>query len=227
MNKNLLIFSIIGIFLSGCSLLSSSTQSEPETSPQTTNNTPETMMAPADATVYKVDTTASTLEWTGRMGPNSHSGTVDISSGEIWLSQDGSISGMFTVDMTSITNEETFEVNGHTVVEHLKSEDFFEVETYPTATFNLTAAEPTESEVGADGSYEVSGDLTMKGVTAPINFIATLSQTENTATITSDMTIDRSTWNVRYGSASFFDDLGDKVISDQIELNLSLVAEKQ
>ncbi|MEL7145417.1 MAG: YceI family protein, partial [Bacteroidota bacterium] len=100
---------------------------------------------------------------------------------------------------------------------HLKSDDFFGVNNYPTAKIVITKVVPQ-----GPGKYKVTGDLTIKGTTKEIKFIA--NQSGNTAT--ADLVIDRSEYDIRYGSGSFFENLGDKTIYDDFELSVSLALMK-
>jgi polyisoprenoid-binding protein YceI len=123
------------------------------------------------------------------------------------------------MDMTSITVLDQ-EGGGKTKLEgHLKSDDFFGVEKYPTSTLVVTK---TVSK--GEGQYAVTADLTIKGITHPINFDAVLKLGSDRATVTADLKIDRTLYDVRYGSGKFFDDLGDKTIDDIFELNVKIVA---
>ena len=107
------------------------------------------------------------------------------------------------------------------LVGHLKSDDFFGVETHPTATFVLKSAEKKSGN-----EYTVKGDLTIKGITKSIEFPATVKVSGNTLEASAEVVIDRSKFDVKYGSGSFFDGLGDKMIYDDFTLDISLVATK-
>jgi len=236
MKPKIAIFSMVSLFIfAGCNQLTQSnndadtTESSPATTSEVVETNNEVVMAeaPQGATVYEVSKTESTVEWTGRMGPNSHTGLVDISQGQLWLADGGLIGGSIQINMTSIDNDETFEVNGMTVVEHLKTDDFFNVEEFPTATLVITSVEPVDADSGESGTYTVTADLTIKGITNPITFEADTQVNQDTITAVAELEIDRSLWDVRYGSSSFFDDLGDSVISDQIEFLIDLTAVEQ
>lgn len=162
----------------------------------------------------------STLGYTGsKVVGNSHTGTVDISEGAVTISEDGSlVTGSFTMDMTSITD------GGGSAgyLKHVMSEDFFWVETFPTAAITLASVEHREGD-----QYIVVGDLNIKGIVNGISFPATITETEAGLEATASFTIDRTRWNVTYGSGSFFDDLGDNVIKDEIDIELNLSFTKQ
>jgi polyisoprenoid-binding protein YceI len=137
---------------------------------------------------------------------------------------DGVITGgSFLIDMNSIVDLDIpADKEGNAkLVGHLKSADFFDVEKYPTAAFEITGMETT------DGKTMLSGNLTLKDAKNNITFPVSVSDEGNTMTLTSEtFTIDRSKWNVQYGSKSFFDNLGDKFINDDIELKIKVSATK-
>lgn len=179
--------------------------------------------AEATAVKYVADTEASSIEWKGFKPTGTHNGIIQISSGVVKVSDGKVESGSFLVDMASIKVLDIpveKEGNGK-LVGHLKSPDFFDVEKFPSAAFEVTGI----SE--ADGKTMLSGNLTLKDVKNNITFPVTVSENGDTMTLTSEtFTIDRSKWNVQYGSKSFFDNLGDKFINDDIELKVNVTAKK-
>ncbi|MCF7561810.1 YceI family protein [Sabulilitoribacter multivorans] len=174
-------------------------------------------------TVYTADAGASTIEWQGFKPTGSHNGTISLESGTL-NTTDGKISGgLFTIDMASIVDLDIpADKEGNAkLVGHLKSPDFFDVEKYPTAKFEITGINETE------GKTMLSGNLTLKDATNNITFPVSVSQENDSITLASEtFTIDRSKWNVKFGSKSFFDDLGDKFINDDIELKIKVKAAK-
>ena len=176
----------------------------------------ESETADSVATVYAVDTAASTLTWTGSKPiGDSHSGTIDLASGELAVQDGELVNGDFVIDMTTIAEE-----NNTTRLEgHLASDDFFGVATYPEAMLNIVTVEET-----ADGMYDVTADLTIKEITNQITFPVEAAIEGGTLTGSAEITFDRSLWDVRYGSGSFFDNLGDDLINDEIEMVIEIVA---
>ncbi|MEX2590589.1 MAG: YceI family protein [Chitinophagales bacterium] len=166
---------------------------------------------------FKVDTKASTLEWIGKKVTGKHNGTIQVKSGNVSLTK-GKLSGNFTIDMTTIENNDLEGEYKTKLENHLKSDDFFSVEKFPTSTFKITKAVDE-----GNGKYEITGDLTIKGITNPVTFPATISVIDGELRADANITFDRSKWKVKYGSGSFFDDLGDKMIYDDVYLSLSLV----
>lgn len=179
----------------------------------------------AFAQTYKVDAAKSALAWTGEKITGKHHGTIAIKDGE--LVQDGAkFSGVFNIDMNSIVNEDLEgEWNGK-LVGHLKSDDFFSVADHPVATLKVNKVAPYNPKEGETTTHVVTGDLTIKGITHEISFPATISFTEEAMTANAAFSIDRTKWNVRFRSGSFFENLGDKMIYDDIKFDLTLVADK-
>ena len=180
-------------------------------------------VAEATAVTYKADSNKSTVELKGFKPTGSHNGTLTVSKGVVNVN-DGTIeSGTFAIDMGSLTvTDIPVEEEGNAnLTGHLKSPDFFDVETYPSAKFEVTGIETV------DGKTMLSGNLTMKDATNNISFPVTTEMNGDMMTLTSEtFTIDRSKWNIKYGSKSFFDNLGDKFINDDVELKVTLVASK-
>ncbi|WP_341215710.1 YceI family protein [uncultured Wocania sp.] len=179
--------------------------------------------AEATAEKYTANVTESTIEWKGFKPTGTHTGTIDLENGVLNLT-DGKInSGTFLIDMksievTDIPKED--EYNGK-LTGHLKSADFFDVEKHPSAAFEITGLSETE------GKTMLSGNLTLKETKNNVTFPVTVTNTDGAVTLTSEtFTIDRSKWNVKYGSKSFFDNLGDKFINDDIELKITVKATK-
>ncbi len=163
----------------------------------------------------EVNTKKSNVEWLGKKIGGQHEGNIQVMSGNFELSNDKIVAGNFVVDMTSITNTD-LEDQGYNqkLVGHLKSDDFFGVEKYPTAKFVVT-----KSTKFNDGRASVTGVMTIKGKSETMTF--DLVRDGNKYTVKID--VDRSKFDVRYGSNSFFDNLGDKAIDDIFTLDIKLV----
>ena len=170
---------------------------------------------------YVVDASGSTVKWLGKKVTGEHSGAIKVKEGNLEV-VDGDIKGgTIFIDMQSITNDDIEnEEFKQKLIGHLKSDDFFSVEANPTAKLVLTKVEKSGD------NYTVTGDLTIKGITNPVTFSSTSSLVEDVLKLDGKMTIDRTKYNVRYGSSSFFDNLGDKVIYDDFTLDFVLVAKK-
>lgn len=189
----------------------------------TTKEAEEVIEVTAEAEKYTVDIDSSTIAWTGFKPTGSHNGTINIGSG-VLSTEDGKISGgSFVIEMGSITVLDIpVEKKGNAkLVGHLSNSDFFDVEKYPSAAFEITGLEEVE------GKIMLSGNLTLKEVKNNVTFPVSVTNEGDTITLTSEtFTIDRTKWNVQYGSKSIFDNLGDKFINDDIELTIHVMASK-
>lgn len=162
----------------------------------------------------KVDASKSTINWVGKKVTGSHEGTITLKEGTLIFKGKKLVGGNFTVDMTTI-NTTDLEGKGKANLDgHLKSDDFFGVEKFPTATLVFKSI----GEKG-NGVYSVTADLKIKGKTESIKFDITVGK--NTAETT--LKVDRTKYDIKYGSGSFFSDLGDKTIYDDFDLTVKLV----
>lgn len=183
----------------------------------------EAAKASTESVKYMASKDESTIEWTGSKPTGKHNGTIKIESGVISVNNGKPASGTFLIDMSSIVNLDipADDENNAKLVGHLKSADFFDVEKYPNAAFEITGFEEK------DGKSMLSGNLQLKDKKNNVTFPVSISAEGDNMTLTSEVfSIDRSKWDVRYGSKSFFDNLGDKFINDNIELKISLKATK-
>jgi len=160
------------------------------------------------------DAGKSKLEWLGEKVTGKHEGIINLQSGWLSWKENKIQSGEFIIDMSSITSFENLDK----LVGHLKSDDFFGVEKFPTA--KLVISESTSFE---KGTATVKGNLTIKGVTQPVEFKASYQKKDDGNWFFANIIVDRTKYNVRYGSGSFFDNLGDKTIYDEFKLKVSLV----
>jgi len=169
-----------------------------------------------------VDVAESKVTWLGKKVTGEHTGTIKIASGGLQFNEDKLVGGSFEIDMKSIENTdmENQEYN-QKLVGHLKSDDFFGVEKYPTAILVVTDVNQKSAS-----KYHVKGDITIKGTTKSIEFPVEVSLMESKAVASASLTIDRSEFDVRYGSGSFFDGLGDKMIYDDFRLDVTIVASR-
>jgi polyisoprenoid-binding protein YceI len=172
--------------------------------------------------VYTASLDKSQIKWKAYKVTGQHDGIVNLSSGELVIKNNEIVGGNFVADMTSITVQDLTGESKGKLEGHLKSPDFFGVEEYPKAKFEITDAFP----IGENGEYRIKGDLTIKENTNPIAFRAQMSEDGKMIKAEAEFKIDRSKYNVRYGSGSFFDNLGDKTIYDEFDLAINLVVSK-
>jgi len=160
------------------------------------------------------DKEKTTLHWLGEKVLGEHNGTVMLQDGWLTWKDNKIVSGEFTIDMTTIKDDD-----GNANLErHLKSDDFFGVEKYPASKLVITESTPFDK-----GTAVVKGNLTIKGITNPIEFKAAMQKKDDGTWFFANIIIDRTKFNIRYGSGSFFDNLGDKTIYDEFKLKVNLL----
>ncbi len=161
----------------------------------------------------KVKVEESKIIWKGHKVTGHHEGTIQLQTGTLEFDDKNQLSGgSFVMDMSSLKVTDLEGEMNSNLSGHLKSEDFFGIEKHPKAHLVMTKVE------GTKGKYKVTGDLTIKNITHPISFVMNVN--DNTAT--ADLKIDRTKYDIKYGSASFFDGLKDKAIYDEFDLNVNL-----
>jgi polyisoprenoid-binding protein YceI len=181
--------------------------------------------AGAGAVAYKLDAASSSVEWTAKKVTGQHNGTVAIKSGELNAEAGKLTAGKFAMDMTSIkvldiTDAET---NGK-LSGHLNSDDFFATAKNPESTFEIVSVEPIAGAAAGAPNYTVKGNLTIKGIAKAITFPATITMDEKELKANAQFDIDRTEWDIKYGSGKFFQDLGDKMINDAFNVKFNIVA---
>lgn len=165
---------------------------------------------------YEVDSKESKVLWVGKKVSGKHTGYVMLNKGTLWVHKDKLVGADITLDMNSI---ECTDLEGEwkdKLVAHLKNDDFFSVDKFPHASFKLTSV----------SENEVVGDLTIKGITHEIVFPAEVNVSGNKVQAKGKAVIDRTKWDIRYGSGKFFSDLGDRMIYDDFEISFELFATK-
>jgi polyisoprenoid-binding protein YceI/rhodanese-related sulfurtransferase len=179
-----------------------------------------------EAGTYHINTQRSIIEWTGRNPTTTHYGTIGVSSGEIVVS-DGGIGGKCEIDMTSIKNINLAgDPSQPVLIAHLMSDDFFFVKRFPKATFSVNSATPLKSGSLSSPNYEITGTLEMLAIKKDITFSGTLSQLDDGSySVEAHFDIDRTRWNIIYGSSRFFEHLGMHLVFDLISIQLHIVVQ--
>lgn len=172
--------------------------------------------------VFKVDTQKSSVEWYAEKVTGKHNGTIRLISGEL-ANNHGKFGGKFIIDMTSIACTDLEGEYKNKLEGHLKSEDFFSVKSHPTATFEISNMTAISGAKAGSPNFTVVGKMTIKGITKDITFPASVNFSGSSMVATANVVIDRSKFDVRYGSKSFFADIGDKAIYDEFTMKLKLV----
>ncbi len=169
---------------------------------------------------YTVNVDSSTIKWTGKeITTDSHYGTLDLKQGAVEVSSTGIVRGNVVVDMNSIRCLD-MSGRGKTKLEgHLRSDDFFGVQSYPEAALSFTSLSAETS-----GKIHYTGDLTIKNITHPITFSGLIHQSENNYSATIHLSFDRTLYDVKYRSGKYFENLGDKLILDDIDIVAEIAA---
>ena len=170
------------------------------------------------AEMYTVDVTKSSITWEGKKFAGSHNGTVNLTSGTLGFNGKNLAEGGFIANMTTINDADNY--GG--LENHLKADDFFGVAKFPAANFVIKKVD------GSGANVNVTGDLTIKGVTSSITFPATITwNADKTVTATADkITIDRTKFVIQFNSKSVFSNIVDNFIYDDFTLAVKLVAKK-
>lgn len=169
---------------------------------------------------FKIVSSQSNIEWTGRKVTGAHNGTIAVKEGSITLNGDKLIGGKFTIDTTSIKILDVTDPATNTqFAGHLASEDFFSIENFPEAVLEIlsTTQQP-------DNNYHIIGDLTIKGITQPVDFDAQVNLDGDTVTASGKIIIDRTKYNMKFRSGNFFENLGDTLIYNDFDLIVNITA---
>jgi polyisoprenoid-binding protein YceI len=172
------------------------------------------------ATTYTVDTKATSATWVGKKVTGQHTGAISITKGSAVADGKNITAGNFEFDMNSITcTDLTDKGYNDKLIGHLKSDDFFSTAKNPTAKFVLTKA-----TLKSGNDYDVVGNLTIKGITNEITFPAMIKLDDKAMVTVAKIMVNRTKFDIKYGSASFFESIGDKAINDEFELDVNVVA---
>ncbi len=168
---------------------------------------------------FIIDMKESVVAWTGSSVHGKHEGYVYISKGELMIENGQLMGGTVEVDMNTI--EDGSHRRDNNLINHLKGPDFFDVKKFPFSTIAITRIASINAE-----DMEITGSLTIKGITHPVTFPARIEVKGGIVKASGRLVIDRTLWDVRYKSGKFFDNLKDQAIADSIEFNIKIVAKK-
>lgn len=169
---------------------------------------------------FKIVSSNSNVEWTGRKVTGAHNGTIGIKEGN-FIFNDGKVkNGQIVIDTTSIKILDVTDPATNTqFAGHLASDDFFSIDKFPTATFDVISVKEI-----ADRTFYLEGDLTIKDITHTVGFEATVENNRNVITLSGKLVIDRTKYDIRFRSGNFFKDLGDTLIYNNFELDFNITA---
>lgn len=170
--------------------------------------------------VLNVDKNESTVSWKASKVTGTHFGKVKISKAELDYRNERIQGGSFEMDMTSITVEDITDANSNKrLTDHLKSDDFFSSEKFKSSSLKITSATTSNGK-----DYQITGDLVIKGISHPVTFPAIVEVSGNKITATANITFDRTKYDIKYRSGSYFENLADRLIYDDVHLEVKLVA---
>jgi polyisoprenoid-binding protein YceI len=180
--------------------------------------------APAAVVVYQLQPQLSTLGWVGKKVTGQHNGTIQFKSGLVLVKGAQITGGTFVVDMSTLKNTDLTDADSNgKLIGHLQSDDFFSVQKHPTATFVITSIKALKGDASGNNAA-ITGNLTIKGKSNPLTFPAKIGVKNGVAAASGTATIDRTKYDIRYGSKSFFESIGDKAIDDNFTLTFNVIA---
>ena len=174
---------------------------------------------------HQINIEKSRMEWTGRNLMSAHFGTLQLRAGHIDVRDGCPFRGAFTIDMDSIENLDIQDSKMRQIlIRHLKSDDFFDTQRFPVAEFQLLSCATLPNARPGAPNYEMIGELTLKGVTGEVKFRAIVGPTvDGLLAVDAHFDIDRTRWNVLYGSGKFYETLGKHLVNDDASLALKLI----
>jgi len=168
-----------------------------------------------------VDKNIAEINWVGKKVTGEHDGSINIANGWIVIDKNTILNGLVTMDMTTITNEDIESPEWRNKLEaHLKNEDFFHVDSFPTS--QLQFLKPQSFLLSDTTLNTLSAELTIRGITHPVQIPCIVTREQDRFRASGELKIDRTLFNVKYGSGKFFDDLGDRMIYDEFTIKFDL-----
>jgi polyisoprenoid-binding protein YceI len=217
---SLLVLPLIAFIIAGCGKTESNTKTGEKT---TTTETSKQNVAGSKE--LKVDAVTSEVLWHAEKVVGKHDGTVKVKQGVINVKDGKIVGGTVDIDLATIANTDLTDAESNTkLVNHLKSEDFFDVVKFPTSKLEITEVTPIQNAAAGQPNYTVKANLTIRGVTKSITFPATLNVTDSKVTGNATFDIDRTEFGLKYGSGKFFEGLGDKMIKDNFTMKFNVTA---
>lgn len=189
-----------------------------------TTNTESPGYNNAVAKTWKVNTEESSFKWIGTKVTGQHDGTIKYKSGELVTDKNKLVAGNFEIDMNSIENVDVANEGSRTkLVNHLKSEDFFDIKNYPVSKFVITKAEIIPNVKAGENNYNITGDMTIRGLAKSITFPAFVVISKKQIVANAEFKIDRTNHDIKYRSGKFAEGIGDKMIHDEFTVKIRVV----
>ncbi len=169
------------------------------------------------AEAYEFDLQKSNVYWIGSKVVGKHDGTIGIKEGTAWMKNDKLVGGKVVMDMTSIKVLDIKDAETNAKLKgHLDSDDFFSTSKFKTSSFEIAEV------LNENGKFIVTGNMTLKDITNAITFPVSVTKVDKFYKAIADFDIDRTKWDIKYGSGKFFDKLGDNMISDNFNIKFEV-----
>lgn len=217
---SLVLLPLIAFIIAGCGKTETNTKTGEKTT--TTESSKQNV---AGSKELKVDAAASEILWHAEKVVGKHDGSVKVKQGVINVKDGKIVGGLVDIDLATIANTDLTDAESNTkLVNHLKSEDFFDVAKFPTSKLEITEVTPIQNAAAGQPNFTVKANLTIRGVTKSITFPASLTVTDSKVAGTATFDIDRTEFGLKYGSGKFFEGLGDKMIKDNFTMKFNVTA---
>lgn len=215
---SLILMLMTAIIFAGCSDTKEDLTQKSNKKNEETSNLKNKPTATNEGIKKEISAAESNVEWVGKKITGEHNGTVDISNGEIFIDKNEVTGGSFEIDFTTIKVIDIKDAESNAkLTNHLKSGDFFATDNHPKGKFEIISV----NKVSGD-KYNITGDLNIKGISKEISFPAEIKISDSKVTATADFEIDRTLWDIQYRSGKFFENLGDKLISDNFQIKFNI-----
>ena len=169
---------------------------------------------------FEIVSAQSNIDWTGKKVTGAHNGTIALKEGTLTLNNGQLSGGNFVIDTTSIKILDITDPDTNAqFAGHLFSADFFATDQFPAASFDITSIDQVK-----DGDHLITGNLTIKGITHAAGFDATITSSNDSLNLVGKLIVDRTKYDIKFRSGNFFKDLGDTLIYNDFELNVSVTA---
>lgn len=176
----------------------------------------------AKEVTFTADSAASKVVWLGKKVTGEHTGVISLKSGNLKFDDKKFVGGEFEVDMSSITVTDLTDPKYNAdLVGHLKSPDFFNSAQFPVSTLKIKSATKVKGS-----NYKIVADLTIKGISNEVTYNADVVDSAKSVSTKGKIIFDRTKYKIEYKSGKFVPNLGDKLIYDDVQLNVELVAKK-
>lgn len=167
-----------------------------------------------------INSKVSSVDWIGKKVTGQHTGTINIKEGTLHLHDGHLDGGNIIIDMTSMASTDLEGKMAQNLLGHLSSPDFFDIKNHNTTTLEINSVKKIEGN-----KFTISGNLTIKGISKPIEFPATIEMKDGKLAAYAEMKVDRTLYDIKYGSGKFFEGLGDKMIDDEFVIKFKIAAE--